>query len=116
MVVSFVALATLWQEPRLEEDSGFRPAPDWLSFTLVNPVTEVAAGLIGVGLLGGGGVSAAMLAAVFLSNLPESIAATTGLAAAGWAHRRIMGLWLLVTAVAGLASLAGWLGCNGVTF
>jgi ZIP family zinc transporter len=64
--------------------------------------------VIGVGLLGGGGVSAAMLAAVFLSNLPESIAATTGLAAAGWAHRRIMGLWLLVTAVAGLAALAGY--------
>jgi hypothetical protein len=52
MVVSFVALSTLWQEPKLEEDSGFRPAPDWLSFTLINPVTEVAAGLIGVGLLG----------------------------------------------------------------
>ena len=44
MVVSFVALSTLWQEPKLEEDSGFRPAPDWLSFTLINPATEVAAG------------------------------------------------------------------------
>ena len=52
MVVSFVALATLWQEPKLEQDSGFRPAPDWLSFTLINPATEVAAGLVGVGLLG----------------------------------------------------------------
>jgi hypothetical protein len=52
MVVSFVALSTLWQEPKLEEDSGFRPAPDWLSFTLINPATEVAAGLIGVILLG----------------------------------------------------------------
>jgi hypothetical protein len=51
MVVSFVGLATLWQEPKLEEDSGFRFAPDWLSFTLVNPATEFAAGLIGVGLL-----------------------------------------------------------------
>jgi hypothetical protein len=51
MVVSFVALATMWQTPQLEDDSGFRPAPDWLSFTLINPATEVAAGLIGVGLL-----------------------------------------------------------------
>jgi hypothetical protein len=51
MVVSFVALATMWQTPQLEDDSGFRRAPDWLSFTLVNPATEVAAGLIGVGLL-----------------------------------------------------------------
>jgi uncharacterized membrane protein YjfL (UPF0719 family) len=51
MVVSFVGLATLWQQPKLESDSGFRPAPDWLSFTLVSPVTEVAAGLVGVALL-----------------------------------------------------------------
>ena len=52
MVVSFVALATLWQEPQLEESSGWRPAPDWLSFTLVNQATEFAAGLIGVAILG----------------------------------------------------------------
>jgi hypothetical protein len=52
MVVSFVALATLWQEPKLEQDSGFRLAPDWLSYTLVNSATEVAAGAIGVFLLG----------------------------------------------------------------
>jgi hypothetical protein len=52
MVVSFVGLATLWQTPQLETDSGFRPAPDWLSYTVVNPVTEIAAGAIGVALLG----------------------------------------------------------------
>src|SRR5690349_12210740 len=51
MVVSFVGLATLWQEPKLEESGNWRPAPDWLAFTLVNPATEFAAGLIGVGLL-----------------------------------------------------------------
>jgi uncharacterized membrane protein YjfL (UPF0719 family) len=51
MVLSFVALATLWQEPKLETDSGYRTARDWLSFTLVNPATEFAAGLVGVGLL-----------------------------------------------------------------
>jgi hypothetical protein len=50
LVVSFAALSTLWREPRLEED-GFRPLPDWLSFSLINPATEFAAGFIGVGLL-----------------------------------------------------------------
>jgi ZIP family zinc transporter len=64
--------------------------------------------VIGLGLLAGEGVSAALLAAVFLSNLPEAIAATTGLSRAGWARARILGLWLLVTAVAGVASLAGY--------
>jgi hypothetical protein len=52
MVVSFVALAALWQTPQLETDSGFRPAPDWLSYAIVNRATEVAAGVIGVVLLG----------------------------------------------------------------
>jgi len=64
--------------------------------------------VIGLGLLLGEGVSVAVIAAVFLSNLPEAIAATTGLAAAGWKTSRIYGLWLLVAAVAGLSSLAGF--------
>ncbi len=53
-------------------------------------------------------MSAAFLVAVFLSNLPESIAATTGLAQAGWAKSRILGLWILVMTVSGLAALAGY--------
>jgi ZIP family zinc transporter len=50
----------------------------------------------------------ALLVAVFLSNLPEAIAATTGLASSGWAHSRIIGLWVLVTLVSGLAALLGY--------
>jgi zinc transporter, ZIP family len=65
--------------------------------------------VIGLGLLEGTGVSVAVIAAVFLSNLPEAIAATTGLAGAGWKRGRIMGLWALVAAVSGLASLLGYL-------
>ena len=64
--------------------------------------------VLGVGLLGGTGVSLAFIAAVFLSNIPEGIAGTTGLAASGWAPRRIIGLWLLVTLVSALAALAGY--------
>ena len=45
--------------------------------------------VIGLGLLEGAGVSVAVLAAVFLSNLPEAIAATTGLAAGGWTRGKI---------------------------
>jgi ZIP family zinc transporter len=64
--------------------------------------------VLGLGLLGGTGVSLAFIAAVFLSNLPEGVAGTTGLTAAGWAPRRVIGLWLLVTAVSAVASLAGY--------
>jgi ZIP family zinc transporter len=63
--------------------------------------------VLGLTVLGPSGVSAAMLAAVFLSNLPESIAATSGLRAGGWRPSRIMGLWALVAVVSGLAALAG---------
>jgi ZIP family zinc transporter len=45
---------------------------------------------------------------VALSNVPEAIAATTGLAEAGWANRRILGLWTLVAVVSGLAALLGF--------
>jgi zinc transporter, ZIP family len=45
---------------------------------------------------------------VFLSNLPEAIAATTGLASGGWTRGRILGLWVVVTLICGLASLLGY--------
>jgi ZIP family zinc transporter len=64
--------------------------------------------VIGLSLLAGGGVSVAMLVAVFLSNLPEAIGATSGLAAAGWRRSRIFGLWGLVVLASALASLAGY--------
>jgi ZIP family zinc transporter len=64
--------------------------------------------VIGLGLLDETGVSVAVIAAVFLSNLPEAIAATTGLRSGGWASRRIMALWVLVALVCGLASLLGY--------
>ena len=64
--------------------------------------------VIGLSLLGGHTVSLAMLMAVFISNVPEAIAATTGLSAGGWSRFRIMRLWLLIAVVCGVASLAGF--------
>jgi hypothetical protein len=51
LIVSFAALALLWQEPRLEGRDPFRPLPEGLSYALVNTATEVFAGVVGVGLL-----------------------------------------------------------------
>ena len=51
LIVSFAALALLWQEPRLEGRDPFRPLPEGLSYALLNTATEVFAGLVGVGLL-----------------------------------------------------------------
>jgi ZIP family zinc transporter len=64
--------------------------------------------VLGLTVVEGGSVSAAFLLAVALSNVPEAIAASSGLARAGWADRRILGLWLLVSLVSGLAALVGF--------
>ena len=64
--------------------------------------------VLGLTLVGGGGIGFAILAAIFLSNLPEAIGATSGLSSAGWRRSRIIGLWLIVMLVSGLAALAGY--------
>jgi ZIP family zinc transporter len=71
--------------------------------------------VIGLSLLSDEGVTAAVIVAVFLSNLPESIAATTGLAASGWPRARIFGLWVVVAAVSGVAALAGYALLDGAS-
>ena len=51
LVVSFVALAVLWPQPRLQDGGGFRPLPAGLSRVLTSRVVEVLCGAIGVALL-----------------------------------------------------------------
>jgi ZIP family zinc transporter len=64
--------------------------------------------VIGLTLIEGGEVSAAVIAAVFLSNLPESIGATSGLERSGFPRRRIVGMWAAITALAGASAAAGF--------
>jgi ZIP family zinc transporter len=64
--------------------------------------------VIGLTIFEGGAVGAAYLTAVFISNLPESISSTAGLAASGWRRARILWMWIGIAAVSGLASLAGY--------
>jgi ZIP family zinc transporter len=64
--------------------------------------------VIGLTIFQGGAVGAAYLAAVFISNLPESISSTTGLVAGGWKKSRILWMWIGIALVSGLASLVGY--------
>ena len=64
--------------------------------------------VIGLTLYAGGNVGVAYLAAVFLSNLPESISSTSGLLAGGWAKGRILVMWTAIAIISGLASMAGY--------
>jgi hypothetical protein len=51
LVVSFVALAILWPEPKLE-DEGWRALPRWLGRVVTSRVVEILCGAIGIFLLG----------------------------------------------------------------
>lgn len=59
--------------------------------------------VLGVGLLGGGSVSAAMVTAVFLSNLPEGLSSAAGMKRAGRSAGYVFGVWTAI-AVAGAAA------------
>jgi ZIP family zinc transporter len=48
-----------------------------------------------------------VVAAVFLSNVPESLSAAVGLRKAGHSARWILGLWLAVAAISAVAAAAG---------
>ncbi len=64
--------------------------------------------VIGISLLAGSEVSVAVLAAVFLSNLPESISSSTGLKRAGASTRHVLVEWTIVVAVSAGAAAAGY--------
>ncbi len=64
--------------------------------------------VIGLTIYEGGAVGAAYLAAVFISNLPESISSTAGLVTGGWKQSRILWMWIAIALISGVASLAGY--------
>ncbi len=64
--------------------------------------------VIGLGLYEGGAVSIAMLVAVFISNLPEAIAGTSGMKAGAWGTRKIISLWLIISVVCAFSTIAGY--------
>ncbi len=55
-----------------------------------------------------GGVSIALLAGVVLSNLPEGMASSSGLKAAGWRQSRVLLMWTAVVLVSGVSAAAGY--------
>ena len=64
--------------------------------------------VIGLTIFEGGEVGTAYLAAVFVSNLPEAISATSGLSRGGWPRGRILWMWIAIAVVCGLSSLGGY--------
>lgn len=73
---------------------------------LLDGIPESAA--IGVSLIGGGSVGLAMVAAVFLSNVPESMSASAGMRQTGRSTKSILLLWGAVTLASTVAAALGF--------
>jgi ZIP family zinc transporter len=80
---------------------------------LLDGIPESAA--IGISLIEGGGVGVALVAAVFLSNVPEGLSSAAGMKRAGRSPAYVLGLWGAVTLASTLAALLGYLFLAGAS-
>lgn len=71
--------------------------------------------VIGITLLAGGEVSVAMLAAVFISNLPEGIGGASGMRAAGSSTTSVLASWTLVAGVCAISAGFGYTALDGAS-
>jgi ZIP family zinc transporter len=78
---------------------------------LLDGVPETA--VLGLTILQTGEVGVAMLVAVFVSNIPEGVAATTTLEQDGWRRSTILWMWTGIVAVCALSAALGYVLLDG---
>jgi zinc transporter, ZIP family len=64
--------------------------------------------VLGIGLVGGGSVSVGLLAAIFVSNLPEAIGSASAMRGGSRGDGAIVRLWVAVAAICTLATVGGF--------
>lgn len=83
------------------------PAP--LGIVVGSVVDGVPESLIfGIQIASGQAISAAFLAAVFLSNIPQALAPSADLAKEGWRWTRMLGMWGVVVVACGVTAGLGY--------
>jgi ZIP family zinc transporter len=80
---------------------------------LLDGVPESA--VLGLTVLQTGNVGAAMLVAVFVSNIPESIAASASLRNSGWSLPQIYALWSTIVLLSAAAAGLGYVLLDGAS-
>lgn len=104
------------RSPGQPADSGSSDESNALAIVLgavLDGVPESAA--IGMSLLESGRVGGSFVAAVFLSNVPEALSATAGLARSGRSPGRIMRMWSAVVAVSVFTAAFSYLALDGAS-
>jgi ZIP family zinc transporter len=71
--------------------------------------------VLGIGVAAGDGAGAALLAAIFVSNLPEAIGSASAMRAAGRPRGLVLRLWLSVMLVTTLAAVAGFAAADALS-
>lgn len=71
--------------------------------------------VLGVSLLGGTGVGVPVLAAIFISNLPEGLSSAAGMKRSGRSARYVFGVWISIAITSGVAGLLGCLLLEGAS-
>src|SRR4051812_24883721 len=71
--------------------------------------------VLGLGIALGDGVSAGLLGAIFVSNLPEAIGSATAMRDAGRTSREVVRLWIGVAAICTLGSVVGFAVADNVS-
>ena len=71
--------------------------------------------VLGIGIASGDGAGLGLLAAIFISNLPEATGSATQMHEHGTSRRRILELWVGVALVCTLATVVGWAGASSAS-
>ncbi|CAM3245742.1 ZIP family metal transporter [Nocardioides dubius] len=71
--------------------------------------------VLGVSLLAGEGVGLSVLAAIFISNLPEGLSSASGMKRSGRSARYVFGVWTAIAVASGIAGMLGAASLDGAS-
>jgi zinc transporter, ZIP family len=92
------------QQPSEQEQSGSGAAI--AVGALLDGIPESV--VLGLSLLGGAAVNPSVLAAIFISNLPEGLSSAAGMKRSGRSARYVFGVWGAIALASGLAAFLGY--------
>jgi ZIP family zinc transporter len=95
-------IARIGKKPEGEGSSGL----SIVLGTVLDGIPESA--VLGLTILQTGSIGVSMLVAVFISNVPEAIGASSDLLKSGWKRSQVIGLWSGVAVFSAMAAAIGY--------